>query len=316
MEGFLNGYEDSTPVKSSARHFEVSSDEADDSPEMNNGTATKEAREQARQEKRERKEARKLRREEKVVRRADKERRRFELKARVEGVSTDDVKSSKSQEATPRGDKKKVITYSKKGKSRGSAITAASSQPVESASEVLVPESQPSKKRQASPFSESDDPHSATSSPPKKKKRAKDTAAPQPSAPVKSSPASTPKAKKPTKAVKTTNTTDVVPITSQSLAGPSRSSSSASASTSSTPLIKVSQNTPTNVFQAPKKARRPKNPNVTDEDKESTRKETDAELRARLRTPEAVNAWLAEGWRHLSELNRLEGLGSEFGSSR
>lgn len=41
-------------------------------------------------------------------------------------------------------------------------------------------------------------------------------------------------------------------------------------------------------------------------------KETDDELRRKLRTSDAVNAWLAEQWRPLPELQRLEGLGSEL----
>ena len=40
-------------------------------------------------------------------------------------------------------------------------------------------------------------------------------------------------------------------------------------------------------------------------------KETDDELRRKLRTTDAVNAWLAEQWRPLPELARLESLGSE-----
>jgi hypothetical protein len=40
-------------------------------------------------------------------------------------------------------------------------------------------------------------------------------------------------------------------------------------------------------------------------------KETDDELRRKLRTSDAINSWLAEQWRPLPELQRLESLGSE-----
>jgi len=301
---------------------DISGDESDSNEKTGKSIDTDKARKIAKKEKKERKEAKRLRKEAKAAKRADKERRKSQLESKGVGASADEISPKESEPQTPRKDRAKdPVTYSsKKKKTKVTPVRAASSDSSDSESHVLVADSQPAekpnKKRKASLLDSSS--HDLTPDQPKSSSAQKKASGQtiKSTLPSEKAPSmETPKAKKPKKNAKTTQLAADSPADSQPLAGPSRSVSSTPAY-SATPLIKVSQNTPTNVFQAPKKAKRTKNPNAEDKDKEASKKETDDELRRRLTTPEAINAYLAEGWRDLKELGRLEGLGSKLRSTR
>ena len=75
-----------------------------------------------------------------------------------------------------------------------------------------------------------------------------------------------------------------------------------------------SSQTAKNVFAATPKNKRARISNAASGTPKKDRKETDEELKRKFRDESAMHAWLAEQWRDLKELARLESLGSELRS--